>query len=75
MGTKPVVKERLIILARYRPRAMCHIENFIISTGISSYPASSYPALVFDLNRFTVSTISDAVVSKSTKESLKSPVK
>jgi len=56
LGTKPVVKERLIILARYG--AVCNIENFIISTGISSYPA-----LVFDLNRFTVLIISDAVVS------------
>jgi len=55
LGTKPVVKERLIILARYG--AVCNIENFI-STGISSYPA-----LVFDLNRFTVLIISDAVVS------------
>jgi len=56
LGTKPVVKERLMILTRYG--AVCNIANFIISTGISSYPA-----LVFDLNRFTVLIISDAVIS------------
>jgi len=56
LGTKAVVKETLIILVRYG--AVCNIEDFIISTGISSCPA-----LVFDLNPFTMLIISDSVVS------------